>query len=228
MHVPSFFVALAVLIGSAYADLEFEAKSIELKAKPTDEHLPGSFKFKNTGDKDVEIKKIDIGCSCIKATTDKKTYAPGESGTVNFDFKLGSFTGHQLKGLTIVTGEKRTRLQVGVQIPNVITITPNVLEWFVGDKPEAKKFKVVVEHPDPIKITEISTSREGFDHELKTIKEGREYEITLTPESIDIGMLGFLKISTDCKIKKHKTQMAFFAVSRAPKKSSKKPVAPKK
>ena len=124
----------------------------------------------------------------------------------------------------MVTGEQRTRLQVGVQIPNVVTVEPNVLEWAVGGKLEPKVFTVKVEHPDPVNILEIKPSREGFNFELETVKEGREYKITVTPESVDKGVLGFLRITTDCKIDKHKHQMAFVSVVRASK-TSKKPVA---
>jgi len=220
---------LSLFIGSVQAKLEFESTTVELKAKPTDEEVPTTFKFKNTGDKEVAISKISVGCSCLKATTDKESYAPGESGEVNVIFKIGSFTGHQSKGMTIVAGDQRTRLQFGLQIPNVITITPNVLEWAVGSKPEAKTFKVKVEHPDPIKILSMKPSRDGFNPELKTIKEGREYEVTLTPDSLDTAMLGFLRISTDCKIDKHKHQMAFFTISRPSKKKTGKPApAPKR
>jgi hypothetical protein len=203
------------------ADLEFESKSIELKANPSDQVVQAKFLFKNTGEKDVEVNEIQIGCSCLSATTDKKVYEPGESGRVVVAFRLGSFTGHQQKGLTIVTGDKRTRLQVGVQIPDVITITPDIAEWTVGEKPEAKSFKVVIDHPDPIKVLGVTCKREGFTHELKTVKEGREYEIVLKPASTAKAMLGMLTIDTDCEIPKHKTKMAFYAISR-PKPSAKK------
>ena len=213
----TFFLIPALLLAgilSCLADLKFDSKNIELKAKPTDDRLEAQFKFKNTGKEAVPITKISIGCSCLSAVTDKQSYAPGESGTVDVVFKLGSFTGHQRKGLTIISGKQRTRLQVGVQIPNVITITPDIVEWQVGDEPEPKAFKVVVEYPDPINILDVVCKREGFTHELKTVKEGREFEIILTPKSTAKAMLGMLRITTDCKIKKHKTQMAFYAISR--------------
>lgn len=227
----SIFLVFVLSLGSlamARAKLEFEETAVELKAKPSDERLLTTFKFKNTGDEKVKISKISIGCSCMKAAADKEIYAPGESGQIDVVFKLGSFTGHNSKTMTVVAGEQRTRLRVGVQIPNVITITPNVLEWYMGDKLEPKKFTVKVEHPDPINITEMKASREGFDPELKVIKEGREYEITLTPESIEVGMLGYLRLTTDCKLKKHKNQMAFFAISRKPKETPAKEPTPKK
>lgn len=206
-------IALATAM-SCHADLKFDQSTVELKAKPSDEQLEAQFTFKNTGASEVEITDLDISCSCLSASPDQKTYAPGASGKLDVTFKLGSFTGYQKKALTVVTGEKRTRLEVGVQIPNVITITPDIAEWQVGEAPTPKSFKIVVDHPDPIKITEVVCKRDEFTHELKTIKEGREYEIILTPKSTMTALLGMLRISTDCKIPKHQKQMAFFAISR--------------
>ena len=122
---------------------------------------------------------------------------------MDVEFKLGSFTGYQNKLLTVIAGEQRQRLHVGVQIPSVINITPNVLEWTVNEKPVAKSFKIVIDHEDPIKITEAICKREGYEVEVKTIKEGREYQVKLTPPSTDKAMLGLVTIKTDCKIKKH-------------------------
>jgi len=208
-------LALASSALACFADLEFAAKTLELKAQPSDQQLEAEFTFKNAGKEEVEVTKVEVGCSCLSGVTDKRVYAPGESGKLAVVFKLGSFTGYQKKGMKVVSGDgKETRLEVGVQIPNVITITPDVAEWFVGDKPEPKSFKVLVEHSEPIKVLEVSCPRGGFAHELKTIKEGREYEIVLTPASTEKAMLGLLRVETDCKIPKHQTQTAFFAISR--------------
>jgi len=209
--IPLFVLATTL---ACAAGLKFDTSTIELKATPSDEQLEAQFSFKNTGDSEVEVTDIDISCSCLKASTDQKVYAPGASGKLDVIFKLGSFTGYQKKALTVVTGKERKRLEVGVQIPNVITITPEIAEWHIGEDPGPKSFKVLVEHPDPIRITEVDCKRDEFTHELKTIKEGREYEIILTPKSTEVALLGMVRISTDCKIPKHQKQMAFFAISR--------------
>ena len=131
-------IALATAM-SCHADLKFDQSTVELKAKPSDEQLEAQFTFKNTGASEVEITDLDISCSCLSASPDQKTYAPGASGKLDVTFKLGSFTGYQKKALTVVTGEKRTRLEVGVQIPNVITITPDIAEWQIGEAPRRSR-----------------------------------------------------------------------------------------
>ncbi|MFT5411033.1 MAG: hypothetical protein ACI9NC_003767 [Verrucomicrobiales bacterium] len=208
-------VLILATTAMTHAELVFESKKIELKADPSSEVLEAEFSFKNTGDADVEITEIDTGCSCLSGTADKRVYKPGESGKIEAVFALGSFTGYQQKGLTVIAGNQRTILKVGVQIPDVITIEPDIAEWFIGDSLESKSFKIIIAQPDLIKILDVTCSRPAeFAHELKTIKEGREYELVLTPKSLEKGMLGTLRITTDCKIAKHKRKMAFFAISR--------------
>ena len=212
--------AVLALPAPALAGLEFEKKTIDIDAKPADENLPIVFAFKNTGDKPVTVKDISYACSCLSAKTDKKQYGAGETGELEAIFKLGSFTGYQRKALTVIAQEEgakdsvRTNLMVGVKIPDVIKIEPELLSWSVGEEPAAKRFTIRVPHTDPIKIKKITCSRTGFDFELKVVEEGRHYEVELVPESTASPMLGVLKIETDCAIAKHQRQLAFFSIAR--------------
>jgi len=214
---------MLLLAVPCFADLKFEAEKVELKAKASDEVLKAQFKFKNDSKEEIEITDISVGCTCLKPRSNKKIYAPGESGVVDVDFTLGSFTGYQEKLLTVITEGQRTQLRVGVQIPNVIVITPTVLDWTVGEKAAPKSFKVVVEHDEPINVTDAICKREGFEVEVKEVKKGREYEVVVTPPNTDKAMLGLVTVKTDCKIKKHQLQNAFFAISRPKRAPKSKP-----
>ncbi len=210
-------IALLFSLATCGAGLKFSNARVELKAKPADTEVIGEFEFKNTGKESVGVAKIESTCGCLSATADQKVYEPGASGTVRGVFKLGKFTGVQEKALILVTSEEkpvRHRLVVQVEIPDVFTIEPDVLEWKVQDKPETKSFLIKVPHVDPIRITKIAPSRQNFQYELKTVEEGREYEIKLTPESTETAMLGVLRIETDCPIPKHSRQMAFFSITK--------------
>jgi hypothetical protein len=166
------------------------------------------------------VNDISFACACLSAETDKKIYAPGESGVLKATFKLGSFTGYQRKAMTVVAQEEgaeeaeRIQVMVGVKIPDVIKITPELLSWTVGEEASTKTFTIEVPHTDPINIKAITCSREGFDFKLDVKEAGRLYEVTLTPEKTSSPMLGVLKIETDCTIPKHQRQLAFFSVAR--------------
>jgi hypothetical protein len=69
-------------------------------------------------------------------------------------------------------------------------------------------------HKEPIHVTQVSSSSESFKHELKTIKEGKEYEIEITPGNISTPGLAVLRIETDCEITRHRIQQAFAVVRR--------------
>jgi hypothetical protein len=215
------FLAWLLLVSDpCYAGLEFEKNEIDVNAAPADEVLPVEFAFKNSGENSVTVDEITFACSCLSAETDKKTYAPGENGVLKASFKLGSFTGYQRKAMTVVATEdgageaERSQLMVGVKIPDVITIEPELLSWTVGEEPKPKSFTIKVPHADPINIKQITCSRTGFDFELVVKQRGRDYEVKLIPESTASPMLGVLKIETDCEIPKHQRQLAFFSIAR--------------
>ena len=67
-------------------------------------------------------------------------------------------------------------------------------------------------------MIQASASREGFDCEIEELEEGRKYRIKLTPVSTEAPMMGIVRIETDCEIEKHRRQLAFFSIKRAPAK----------
>jgi hypothetical protein len=202
---------------NVFAGLKYESTSLALKAKPEEDELAAVYKFKNEGKEAVKVLQVETSCGCLKAEADKKSYEPGEIGVINAVFKLSKFTGAQSKSITVVSNDKsnsRQKLNVSVDIPKVVEITPALLEWKVGEEAKTKSFRIKIPHVDPIKILSVKPSRDTFSYEMKTIEEGRDYEILLTPMATDTPMLGVLRIETDCAIEKHKRQMAFFSIAK--------------
>ena len=84
-----------------------------------------------------------------------------------------------------------------------------------------------MEHLTPIRITEVKSSREDVRAELKTVKDGESYIITLTPSSTEKKRLGMLTIVTDSKATRHKKKLGFFSIaSELPKEVSGESVIP--
>ncbi|MEC7863013.1 MAG: DUF1573 domain-containing protein, partial [Verrucomicrobiota bacterium] len=165
----------------AFAELKFGNKEIEIKSKPSDEVVSFVFPFKNVGKESVSVIDVNLTCSCLSATTDKESYGPGEEGYLKAIFSIGSFTGIQRKSMTIISqdeGKKEVRdsLLAILTIPDVVTIEPELIKWNVGEEPVEKVFTFKVPYVDPIKITNVTCTREGFDVSVVKKKEGREYE----------------------------------------------------
>ncbi|CAN5147916.1 hypothetical protein BH23VER1_BH23VER1_34540 [soil metagenome] len=208
-------VGILALPALAPAALTFENTRVDLKAEPEDEKIAARFKFSNQSDETVIVQEVHSNCGCISAKTDKSSYAPGESGAVEAVFKVGGIEGKTEKLVTLQTSAKDMPLQqltVGIEVPSVFEIGPDLTQWLVGEEPVTKSvtFKVLTE--DPVHIVEVTASRAGFASEVRTIEEGREYAIDITPQSTDAVKLGVLRIVTDCAIEKHRRTMAFYGV----------------
>ena len=206
-----------LLAGTVHGGLTFESTSQSADAKATDTELTVEYAFKNTSSEPVRIEEIDSTCGCIKASTDKRVYAPGESGVTEAVFSLGKFVGTHQKVIYVQTAEPddvRHKLTVTVNIPEVVSIEPKVTKWPVGSAPEAKVIDVKFVGDEAMKVTEIRSTRPQFTFESETVEEGRHYRITLKPESTDVPIMGALKIVTDSKTPKYQSELAFFNVSR--------------
>ena len=51
-----------------------------------------------------------------------------------------------------------------------------------------------------------------FKQELKTIEEGKKYEVVITPASTEKVGMGVVHLETDCKFERHRSQRVFMVV----------------
>lgn len=217
--LPTFLCLSALMLSPVCAELATDASIIELKPKPEDETVTTEFVFHNKGTKPVRVLKIDSACSCLSASLDKAEYQPGEKGVGKAEFKLSSFTGRHEKSVHVQTNDpEQTEWVISfiIEIPEIVKIEPKTLQWWLGDPTEAKTTRVTMNGDAPMKITNITSTREQVEFSWKEITPGKEYEVTVTPRSTAEVMLGALKIETDSKIPKYQRQLSFFSVYRKP------------
>lgn len=200
-----------------HAGLVVDGEPIEINPRPEEDEVEKTFTFRNTGDKPVRVFKLDSTCSCLEASLDKAEYAPGEKGTGKARFKVSSFVGRHEKSIQLFTDEDAEPdvvVNFVLNVPEVISIEPKLLEWTLGEKPEGKTLVVKMTGTDPMHITKLSATRQNVTFESKEVKPGREYHITIKPAATDDVTIGALKIETDSKIPKYSRQMAFFNIVR--------------
>jgi hypothetical protein len=107
-------------------------------------------------------------------------------------------------------------LKVNLTVPALIEIEPKLIVWQLDGQPETRVVNVRMLHENPIHIKEVKSTRPNVEARWKAVREGWDYEITLTPKSVDKPALGMLTIVTDCPVAKHQRKMAFFSVQRDP------------
>jgi hypothetical protein len=214
------FLAMAVAgaLGTpCWAALVFEREVAAEAAAPSAETHESKFAFKNAGPTAVTISEIQTTCGCLGASSDKKTYQPGESGVVSATIKLGSFEGEVIKSIYVLSDDPETpkrMLQMKVTIPRLMEITPEVTTWTVGEEAKPKTLSIKVLRDEPIEVTAVSSTRENFVVELKVLEKGRAYEVVMTPKTTAEPTLGAVKIETSCELSRYKNRLAFFNVVR--------------
>ena len=195
--------------------LVFEPEVFSYDADISEERFTATFTVRNEGNAPVRITNLDSTCSCLSVTSDRKVVDPNEQATVTAIFDISKLVGESEKTIYVDTDDPATprkRLGVEVNIPPIVEISPTIAEWRVGEEPAPREIVFKVLRERPIRIVEASSSRRQVSLETKTIEEGREYRLILTPESTDDILLGFVSIKTDCEVEQHQRQLAYFAV----------------
>lgn len=201
--------------------LTFPEKMMELSPGLEQSTVSADFKFTNETDKPVTIAKYDGGCSClsVQIAGGKRVYAPGESGVLRANFDMGTFAGTVDKNIAVwldgdSANEPSEHLTVRVKIPVLIELEPKTVKWEIGESATPKSIQIKMNGDKPIHISSVSASTsQTFDHEVKTIEDGKHYELVVTPKSVSAKGLAIFRIQTDCEIQKHSLQQAFAVVS---------------
>jgi hypothetical protein len=217
------FTAFSAL---SHAEMATELPAIEVKPQPADEVVKVSFKFRNKGTKPVKILDLESSCSCLSSEMDKAVYQPGEEGTGTAEFKVSTFVGRHEKILTAHTDDPQQPewvITFILDIPAVVDIEPKTLQWWIGDELVEKTTTVKMNADTPMKITNITATRDNVEFSWKEIKPGQEYLVTVKPKTTKDVTLGALKIETDSKIPKYQRQLAFFSIYNKPAETPKAP-----
>jgi hypothetical protein len=202
--------------------LKFDQTTQEIRAEIDARTVTADFNFKNETSEDVIIERYEAGCTCINTQVmgGKLAYKPGEIGTIRAAFDTSLLSGTVDKSIVLwLKGDPATKpsttLTTRVIIPVLIEVEPKTLVWEIDSKPEPKTVILTMKHTAPIKVLSVSSSTDDrFAHELRTIEEGKKYEVIVTPlDTQKVGM-AVIHVETDCPIARHRSQRIFTVVRR--------------
>jgi hypothetical protein len=208
------WLALACLLHAA--GLTFEKSLLELQVAPDARMAVADFNFENATNKPVRITRYDKTCSCasVQISDGKLNYLPGEKGSVRATFDLSALAGVVDKMIVIwlegdAAAKPSVTLTARINVPLLVVIDAKTLKWSVGSEPRPQKIEIRMNHTKPIRIV-------SFKTEMKTVEEGKHYQLWATPSSTEAPALAIIRIETDCEMARHKTQQAFVTVMRDP------------
>lgn len=217
------FLSLLSPVAMADKGLTFTKNKISITVKPDAQMVSIPFEFENKTKRLIKIARYDSSCSCVSARVaeplGKMAYQPGEKGKIIVDFELGSFSGNVEKTLLLWTTDDGPNspssvLTTAITIPVLFEVTPTTLFWDQNGKMAPQTIKLKVNNDKPIHILSHSGTNNNFPYQLKTIREGWEYEIVVMPQSVTTMGMGLIKLTTDSTIPRYKRQQAFVCVRR--------------
>jgi hypothetical protein len=172
-------IALCLLAGVAHAGLEWETTEIRLEVHPAQASAKAVFRFSNSGKEAVTIGDVKVGCGCLAPKLAKRTYGPGEEGELTILFDLRNRSGKQSKTATVRTSDgKSVDLVVTGNLPNAYEMSPVMMR--IAGTEKTKTARLVNPNDIPIKLLSATSSQKDLPAELKTIREGFEYEVLIT------------------------------------------------
>ena len=97
---------------NATTQIEWVKKTWDFGDITAGEEVTHTFRFKNTGENNLLIKKIETGCGCTTVIYDKKPIAPGKEGKIEIAFNSAGRYGKQYKEISIFANipEKQVNL----------------------------------------------------------------------------------------------------------------------
>lgn len=139
------------------------------------------FKVKNTGKSDLTIQSVNPSCGCTVSDF-TKTIPPGQEGTVTLTVKTEGFRGEIQKTATVVSNDPlnpNVTLTIKANVKPVIDIQPAAYLSIQVEKGQPAEGKVTLINNDkqPLKILAVESQNPEFTTELKTVENGRRYDL---------------------------------------------------
>lgn len=199
--------------------LKFDQPNKQITVTNDQKSATVDFPFKNESSEDVVIEKnaSDCPCAAVGVMDSKLAYKPGESGTIRIVFNLGKVpeTADKLVSIYLkgdAEDHPSIKLNTRIIVPVVVELEPRSVTWDLGDKPEPKTVKVTINDSEPVKILSMATSDPNFKQELKTIEEGKKYEVVITPTSTAKPGMSVLQVETDSKSDNRRSHAVYMLV----------------
>lgn len=140
------------------------------------EHVNLTYLFRNTGSGPLTITQVKTSCGCTVPELEKKTYMPGESGSMKVTFDPRGRSGTIARNITVFTDSELTPSQtliVRALVKPVVVLDPQVVPFEAVQKGQSatKEFKVYG-RTDDFKVTRATTTDpDVFDVEVEDMGE---------------------------------------------------------
>lgn len=181
-------VGLLLTLGPrpAAAELVWEGgKSVVRHVKSADREVRVTFRFRNSGERPVEILDIRPDCNCTVARLDQRRYAPGASGEIEVIFTVGQRVGENINAVQILTDDPEDAsviLVFTVHVREPIQVAPRFLYWTRDEPRSSRSAKIELDADLGLRLREARSSSPFFTVQLLPKVPDRTFQLIVTPE----------------------------------------------
>ncbi len=142
----------------------------------------------NTGTAALEISRVHPSCGCTTAGNYSTNILPGKTGTISIQFDNSRYSGPVTKTIDVFSNAKNTsraQLTLHGTVKKALEVTPMQAIITAQDDstvPATATVKIVNNRDIPVTISDPVAANKKYIPELKTIKPGYEYELTVSIE----------------------------------------------
>lgn len=173
--------------------------------RDSESEVKHEFTIVNVGTDTLEVKNVRTSCGCTVAELAKKVLAPGEETVVSATLKLKGKQGKLTKDITVESNDPNQpmyKLHLEGEAVPAILYDPQFFKFGRVEDDETHTATVSLKANKEglsFKITNVEVADKTLKADVKTLEEGRDYEITLSnTEPMKEGNLNALvNISTD-------------------------------
>jgi len=171
---------------TAVAQIQFASEVFDFGKVNAGEVLDHEFTFTNTGAATLEVTGVQPGCGCTVTGEWSKRVEPGAAGVIPVQFDSRSLDGKVTKVVKVTStapARPAVTLQITGTVWNPFRIEPAITVFTLpgdGQTNRTKVVKIVSRVDGPVTLSGVESSNPSFLAELKTVKEGREFELHVT------------------------------------------------
>jgi hypothetical protein len=164
-----------------FAEPVFDFGKVKAGQIVTHEYL-----FTNTGNSALEISDVKSSCGCTAVTNWDRSIEPGKTGTLHILFNTGGMAGPVRKTLWVISNdpnEPAALLEFTATVWKWIDAIPTLATFTFGpdfQTNETRVIRLVNNADEPVTLSAPVCTNRSFKTELKTIKEGKEFELQIT------------------------------------------------
>jgi hypothetical protein len=166
------------------AVITFESTLVDLGTVTRGEPLTRTVTFSNTGSTPLTITKLKASCGCTTVKGGEQTVAPGQQGSFELKLDTTKFMGPVSKTVDVESNATNgmVRLSLKASIWSPVTVHPPTVSFgtaIKGTTVEPRVIEVTVTDAEPLPIAGFTCSNPYFKTEMKTVEEGRRYQISV-------------------------------------------------